>query len=94
MLPVRSLASKRHTYIVLVILLLGEIMLICSCYLEKKLVYIIIITSFNHQPSFYIKCTKLNIRLSYNIKLVFNTKYTFILPSNVYSLSNLLSRNT
>ena len=40
---VRFLISKCYTYVILVILLLGEIMLIYSCYTEKKLVYIIII---------------------------------------------------
>ena len=40
---IRSLASKRYTYIIAVILLLGEIMPTYSRYAEKKLVYIIII---------------------------------------------------
>ena len=72
---VRILAFKRHTYIILVILLLGEIMPIYSYYTEKKLVYIIIIALFSCQPSSYIKCIKLNIYSSYNIRLVSNTKY-------------------
>ena len=72
---VRSLASKRYVYIIAVILLLSEIMPIHSCYTEKKLVYIIIITPSSRQPSFYIKCTKLNIYLSYNVKSVSNAKY-------------------
>ena len=72
---IRSLAFKRRAYTVAVILLLGEIMPFYSYCKEKKLVYIIIITLFSRQPSFYIKCTKLNIRLFYNIKLVYNTKY-------------------
>ena len=33
-----------------------------SCCVEKKLVYIIIIALFSHQPSSCVKCTKLNIR--------------------------------
>ena len=44
--PVRSLASKRHIYVVAVIFLFGEIMPIYSYYTEKKLVYIIIIALF------------------------------------------------
>ena len=40
---IRSLASKRRTYIVAVILLLGEIMPTCSYYVLKGLIYIIII---------------------------------------------------
>ena len=73
--PIRSLAFKRHARAVAVILLLGEIMPSYSYYNEKKLVYIIIITPSNHQPSFCVKCTKLNIHLSCNVKLVSNTKY-------------------
>ena len=73
--PIRFLASARCAYIVLVILLLGEIMPIYSCYVEKKLVYITIIALFSRQPSFCIKCTKLNIYLSCNIKLVSDTEY-------------------
>ena len=46
--PVRSLASKRHAYIVIVILLLGEIMPSYSCYKEKKLVCVIIAAPFSH----------------------------------------------
>ena len=72
---IRSIVSERRIYIVLVILLLGEIIPSCSRYKEKKLVYIIIITLFSCQPSSYIKYTKLNIHLSYNIRLVSNTKY-------------------
>ena len=92
--PIRSLASKRHTYIVAIILLLGKIMPSYSHCEEKKLVYITIIAPFSRQPSFYIKYTKLNIYLSYNIKLVFNTKYIFIFLYNIYSLSQLLGKNT
>ena len=91
--PIRSLASKRCAYIVTVILLFSEIMPSYSYYEEKKLVYIIIIAPFNHQPSFYIKCTKLNIYLSYNIRSVFNTKCIFIFLYNIHSLSQLLGGN-
>ena len=45
--PIRSLVSKRRTYIVAVILLLGEIMPSYSYYKEKKLVYVIIIALFS-----------------------------------------------
>ena len=74
---VRSLVSKRCAYIVLVILLLSEIMPIYSCCAEKKLVYIIIITPFSHQPSSCVKCVKLNMYLSYNVRLVSNTEYVW-----------------
>ena len=39
----------------------------CSCYMEKKLVYIAIMAPSSCQPSSYNKCIKLNMRLSYNI---------------------------
>ena len=74
--PIRSLASERRAYIVAVILLLGEIIPSYSHCKEKKLVYIIIIALFSYQPSFCIKCTKLNICLSCNVKSVSNAKYT------------------
>ena len=68
--PVRSLVFKRRTRIVAVILLLSKIIPTYSCYVLKGLVYITIIVLFSYQPSFYTKCTKLNIRLSYNVRLV------------------------
>ena len=64
-----------------------------SYYKEKKLVYIMIITPSNCQPSFYIKCTKLNMRLSYNIKSMSDAKYIFKFLCDIYSLSQLLSGN-
>ena len=76
---VRSLASKRCTYVVAVILLLNKIMLTCSRYILKGLVYIIIIASLNYQPFFYTKYTKLNMRLFCDVRLVSNIKYTFLL---------------
>ena len=72
---IRSLASKRYAYTVAVILLLSEIMPSCFCYKEKKLVYIVIMAPFSRQSSFCVKCTKLNIHLFYNIRLVSNIKY-------------------
>ena len=91
---IRFLVSKRRTHAIAVILLLGEIMPSYSCCKEKKLVYIIIITPSGYQPSFYSKCTKLNIRLSCNVKSVFNAKCIFISLYNIYNLSQLLGGNT
>ena len=68
---IRSLASKRHTYIVAVILSFSKIMPTCSRCAEKGLVYIIIIALSSRQPFFCVKCTKLNIHSSYYIYLVF-----------------------
>ena len=76
---VRFLASKRRAYVVTMILLLGEIMPTYSYYVLKRLVYIIIIAFLGRQPFSYTKCTKLNICLSYNIRLVFNAKYIFFI---------------
>ena len=77
---IRPSASKRLIYcfkLVAVIFLLGEIIPTYSYYMEKGLVYIIIIALLGHQSSFYIKCTKLNIYLSCNVRLVFNAKCIF-----------------
>ena len=84
---IRSLASKRRTHAVAVILSLGEIMPSYSYYNKKKLVYITIIAPSSHQPSFYSKCTKSNIHLSCNIKLVSNVKYLYFM--HPYSLQSL-----
>ena len=74
---IRSLVSKRTACrfkLVAIILLLGEIIPTYSHYVEKGLVCIIIIAPLDRQPSSYVKCTKLNIYLSYNVRSVFNTK--------------------
>ena len=79
---VRFSAFKYTAYcfkLVAVIFLLGEIMPTYSYYAEKGLVYIIIITLLGRQPSFYTKCTKSNMYLSCNIKLVSNAKYIFLI---------------
>ena len=78
---IRSLASKRRAYVIAVILLLSEIMPTYSCYILKGLVYIAIIAPLGRQPSSYAKCTKLNIRSSYNIRSVSNTKYIYLIYS-------------
>ena len=76
---VRSLASKRYTYIIAVILLLSEIMPIYSYYILKGLVYIIIMAPLSRQLSSYTKYTKLNMHLSCDVKSVSNAKYTFLI---------------
>ena len=73
---VRSSASKCRVCIVAVIFSLSEIMPTYSYCVLKGLVYITIIAPLGCQPSFYTKYTKLNMRLSCNIKLVSNAKYT------------------
>jgi len=65
--PVKSLASKHYTYIVIIILLLNKIILLYSRYIKKRLIYITILALSSRQSFFYAKCTKLNIHLSCNI---------------------------
>ena len=75
---IRSLVFKRTTYyfkLVAIIFSLNEIMPTYFYYTEKGLVYIIIIALLGRQPSSYTKYIKLNIHLSYNIRLVSNAKY-------------------
>ena len=74
--PIRSTTSKRRTRIVSTILSLGKVILTYSRYAEKKLVYITIASPSSRQPSSYAKYTKANIRSSYNVRSVSNTKYT------------------
>ena len=76
---IRSLASEHHACVVAIILLLSKIMPTCSCYVSKGLVYIAIIASLGRQPFSCAKCTKLNMYLFYNIKLVSNAKYVFFI---------------
>ena len=71
---IRSSASKRRACIVAIILLLGKIMPTYSCYMLKGLICVIIIVFLDCQPSFYTKYTKLNIRLSCDVRSVFNAK--------------------
>ena len=52
---IRFTASERHTRVVTIILLLGEIMPTCSYCVLKGLVYVIITALSSHQPS---SCSK------------------------------------
>ena len=85
--PIRSLASERRAHTVAVILSLGEIMPSYSCCNEKKLVCVVIIAPFGHQPSSCIEYTKLNICLSYNVRLVSNAECLYLIyPCSLQSL--------
>ena len=72
---IRSLASKCCTCVVVTILSFSKIMPFYFYCEKKKLIYVMIIAPSNHQPFFYIKCAKLNIYLSCNVRLVLNAKY-------------------
>ena len=76
---IKSLVSKCYTYIVAIILFLGEIMPTYFCCILKGLVYIAIITLFSRQPSSYTKCIKSNIHSTCNIKLVSVVKYIYFI---------------
>ena len=82
--PIRSSVSKcaaRYFKLVAVILLFSKIMPTYFCYMLKGLVCIIIIAPLSCQPSSCAKCTKLNMRLFCNIRLISNIKYTFLIRS-------------
>ena len=84
---IRSFAFKRCTKLISTIISFGEIMPSCSRYIERKLLYIIIIAPFSRQPSSCTKCTWANMRSFYDVRLIFNTKCTF--PTRYYSLQSL-----
>ena len=77
--PIRFLALERRARVIAIIFLLNKIMPTCSRCVSKGLVYITIIALLGCQLSFYAKCTKLNIRLFCDIKLIFNAKYAFLI---------------
>jgi hypothetical protein len=58
--PIRFTTFKRHTLLTILISLDGEIISPCSHCVKKGLVYIVLISPFRHQPSFYLEYTKVN----------------------------------
>ena len=68
--PVRSLVSIYCVLLAISISLNSEIISFYSYYVKKGLVCIIIAASFGCQPSSCVECTKSNMRLSCNVKLV------------------------
>jgi len=46
-----------------------------SRYIKEGLIYIALASPLSQQPSSYLKCTKVNIYLSYNVRSTFNAKY-------------------
>jgi hypothetical protein len=57
---IKPLVSKRCTLLVTSISLNREIMSPYSYYVKKGLVYKVLISPFRRQPSFCLKCTKVN----------------------------------
>ena len=80
---IRSLAFKYCAYVIAIILLFSEIMPTYSYYMLKGLVCITIIALLGCQPSSYTKYTKLNIRLSCDVRSVSNAKCTCFMRSCV-----------
>ena len=76
--PIKSSISNYYNWLVTTILSFSKVILFYSCYTEKKLVYIIIAAPSSRQPSFYTKCTQVNIRSSCNIWSVSNAKCIFL----------------
>jgi len=87
-----SLSSTvRHTYTIAAILSLSEIIPSpCSRYLKEGLVYIALASPSLRQPFSYLKCTKVNIYLSYNVRSISNTKYTRLITLNSYLVPLLI----
>ena len=75
---IRLSASKRCTLLAISISLDGEIISPYSRYAKKGLIYIIIISPANYQPSSYFKYTKANTHLLCDMRLVFFNKYRFL----------------
>ena len=80
---IRSLTSERRTCVIAVILSFGEIMPTYSRCVSKGLVYVVIMAPLGRQPSFCAKCTKLNMRLSCNIRSVSNAKCACLIHSYI-----------
>ena len=79
-----SFLAEHRSYTAAVILLLGKIIPSYSYYAKEGLVYIIIALPVNRQPSSYIKYTRANMRLSYNVRSVSNAKYTHSITLNSF----------
>jgi len=70
-----SLYAQRRTCTVAAILLLGKIMLsLCSRCAKEGLVCVALASPLFRQPSSYLKCTRANIRLSYDVRSSTNAK--------------------
>ena len=74
---IRSLVSKRYTLLAIFISLNREIISPYSYCVKKGLVYIIIISLFSCQSSFYLECTKANTYLLCNVPFIPFNKYIF-----------------
>ena len=74
---IKSTIFKRCALLATFISLNREIISPYSHYIKKGLVYITIINPFSRQLFSYAKCTKLNTRMSCDMRLVSFNKYAF-----------------
>ena len=82
---IRSSTSKRRVLLIISISFNAKIISPYSCYIKKGLVYIIIISPFSCQSSFYFKCTKANTYLLCDMRLVPFNKYRFLRCARCYT---------
>ena len=73
--PIRSTASRRYNKLMPLILFINKVMPSYSYYIKRGLLYVMIVSPSSRQPLSYAKYTTVNMRFSYNICLVSNTKY-------------------
>jgi hypothetical protein len=72
---IRFTAFKCYILLTISNFLNGEIINPYSCYVKKGLIYIAFIFLFRYQLFSYLKCTKVNIQLSYNVYFIPFNKY-------------------
>jgi len=86
--------AQRRAYIVAFILSSNKVISSCSYCEKEELVYIAIAAPSSRQPSFYSKCTSINMRFSYNIHSVSNAKYISHISYLLCGLSHLTNKKT
>ena len=87
---IRSITSRRHNKLMLLILSINKVMPSCSYYIKKGLLYIAIISPFSCQLLSYAKCITTNIYSFYNIYLVSNAKYKRFITCLSYYIPYLI----
>jgi len=85
--------AQHYAYVVAIILSLSKVIPLCSCCVEKELVYITIAAPSSRQPSSCSKCTSANIQSSCDIHSVSNAEYIFYVHLCLYS-AHSNSKNT
>ena len=88
--PIRSTASRRYNKLILLILSISKVMPSCSCYIKKGLLYIIIASPSSRQLLSCAEYTTVNMHLFYNVCLVSNTEYKYLITYLNYCVSYLI----